>query len=172
MRKTIVFLLMCASLALAQGDKPKDAKPDFSGTWAFDRSKSSLGPLERSPVANAEIMLVITHKEPELKITRKVNLNGNATSQEFTYYSDGRGETNPATIGNNEVKSKTKWDKMKLESKSSSSFQIRGGGDVFHTDTAERRELSQDGKTLTVTISISGPRGIQVIKLVYNRAES
>ncbi|HEY7546068.1 MAG TPA: hypothetical protein VID27_14345 [Blastocatellia bacterium] len=171
MRKTIVFLLISASLAFAQ-DKPKDAKPDFSGTWAFDHSKSSLGPFERSPAANAEITLVITHKEPELKIVRKINLNGNASTQEFTYYSDGRGETNPAAFGNGEVKSKTKWDKMKLESKSSSSYQMRGGGDVFHTDTAERRELSQDGKTLTITISISGPRGIQIIKTVYNRSES
>lgn len=172
MRKIIVFLLMCASLALAQDNKPKDAKPDFSGTWTFDRSKSNLGPLARTGLANAEVMLVITHKEPELKILRKINLNGNTGNQEFTYYSDGRGETNPASIGNGEVKSKTKWDKMKLESKSSTSFQLRGGGDTFHTDTAERRELSQDGKTLTVTISISGPRGIQSIKLVYNRAES
>ena len=160
------------SLAFAQ-DKPKDAKPDFSGTWTFDRSKSNLGPFERMPAANAEITLIITHKEPELKIVRKVNLNGNAGSQEFIYYSDGRGETNPAFLGNGEVKSKTKWDKVKLESKSSASYQTRGvGGDVFHTDISERRELSQDGKTLTVTISISGPRGVQVVKMVYNRAES
>ncbi|MEW6206766.1 MAG: hypothetical protein AB1631_00260 [Acidobacteriota bacterium] len=172
MKKMIVFLLMCASLALAQTDKPKDAKPDFSGTWMFDRSKSNLGPLQRAPAANAEITLVITHKEPELKILQKIDLNGNTSSQERIYYSDGRGETNPALIGNGDVKSKTKWDKMKLESKSSSSFQLRGGGDVFHTDTSERRELSQDGKTLTITISISGPRGIQVIKMVYNRVES
>jgi hypothetical protein len=171
MKKMIVCLLMCASLALAQ-EKPKDAKPDFSGTWTFDRSKSSLGPLQRAPAANAEITLVITHKEPELKVLQKVNLNGNTSSQERIYYSDGRGETNPALLGNADVKSKTKWDKMKLESKSSSSFQLRGGGDVFHTDTSEKRELSADGKTLTITISISGPRGVQVIKMVYNRAES
>jgi hypothetical protein len=171
MKKIITLLLICASLAFAQDDKPKDAKPDFSGTWIFDKSKSSLGPFERSAAARAEITLVITHKDPELKIVRKIRVEGNESSQEFTYYSDGRGEANPAFLGNNDVKSKTRWDKNKLESKSSSSYQLRSGGDVFHTDTAERRELSQDGKTLTVTFSISSARGLQLIKMVYHRAE-
>jgi hypothetical protein len=173
--KRVIFLLWVLSLAAwcaAQDGKAKSstARPDFSGNWILDHSKSSLGPLERV-LANAEVTLVIAHKEPELKISRKASVNGREQSQILTYYSDARGETNPAVFGSAEMKTKTKWDKSKLVSDASTSINTRRG-DTIHIDTSERREISSDGNTLTITVSISGaPQGLQVIKQVYSRAQ-
>jgi len=172
--KRVIVLLCVLSLAAwcwAQDSKSKAsaARPDFSGNWVLDHSRSSLGALERM-LANAEITLVITHKEPELKISRKASVNGREQAQILTYYSDGRGETNPAVIGSTETKTRTKWDKTKLVSDASTSLNTPRG-DTIHIDTSERRELSTDGNTLTITVSISGtPQGPQVIKQVYGRA--
>ena len=173
--KRVIFLILVLSLAAwcaAQDGKgkPPTPKPDFSGNWVLDHSKSSLGPLERM-LANAEVTLVITHKEPELKISRKASANGREQAQILTYYSDGRGETNPAVIGPTETKTKTRWDKARLVSDASQSFNTPRG-DTIHVDTSEKRELSADGNTLTITVSISGtPQGPQVIKQVYGRAQ-
>lgn len=173
--KRVIFLLWILCLSAwgsAQDGRTKSstARPDFSGNWILDHSKSSLGPLERV-LANAEVTLVIAHKEPELKISRKASVNGREQSQILTYYSDARGETNPAVFGSAEMKTKTKWDKSKLVSDASTSINTRRG-DTIHIDTSERREISSDGNTLTITVSISGaPQGLQVIKQVYSRAQ-
>ena len=172
--KRVVFLILMlplAALCVAQERaKSSSPRPDFSGNWVLDHSKSSLGFLER-PLANAEVTLVVTHKEPELKISRKASLNGREQAQILIYYSDGRGETNPAIIGPTETKTKTKWDKAKLVSDASETIKTPRG-DVIHVDSSEKRDLSADGNTLTITVSISGtPQGPQVIKQVYTRAQ-
>ena len=173
--KRVIFLLWALSLAawcIAQDGKAKSpaARPDFSGNWVLDHSKSSLGPFDRM-LANAEVTLVISHKDPELKISRKASVNGREQSQILTYYSDGRGETNPNIFGPTEVKTKTKWDKSKLVSDASQSINTPRG-DTIHIDTSEKRELSADGNTLNITVSISGtPQGPQVIRQVYGRAQ-
>ena len=171
--KRFITLLWALSLVVpcaAQDGKakPTAARPNFSGNWVLDHKKSSLGPLDRS-LANAEVTLVIAYKDPELKITRNANVGGRPVSQILTYYSDGRGETNPPPFGAADIKTKTKWDKTKLVSNASTSVQVRG--ETAFIDTTEKRELSADGNTLTITLSISSPRGVEIIKQVYTRAQ-
>jgi hypothetical protein len=173
MRRVIILLwtLSLVALCAAQDGKSKSdgLRPDFSGNWVLDHAKSALGPLERN-LANAEVTLVVAHKDPEIKITRKANVGGRELSQILNYYSDGRGEINPPPFGAADIKTKTKWDKAKLVSSSSQSV-TTPRGETFYIDTSEKRELSGDGKTLTITVSISSPRGPQVIKQVYTRAQ-
>ena len=168
--RALLLLLGVAALCVAQDGKAKstEGRPDFSGNWVLDHGKSSLGPLERN-LANAEVTLVIAHKEPEFKMTRKANSGGRELSQILNYYSDGRGETNPAILGSADIKSKTKWEKTRLVSNGSSSIRLPNG-ETASLDFSEKRELSADGNTLTITDSISSPRGLQVIKQVYARA--
>ena len=173
--KRVILLILVLSIAVlcdAQDGKSKASvtRPDFSGNWVLDHSRSSLGALERA-LANAEVTLVIAHKEPELKIARKASVNGREQSQILTYFSDGRGETNPPVFGSADLKTKTKWDKNKLVSDASTTINTPRG-DAIHIDTSEKRELSADGNTLTITVSVSGtPQGLQVIKQVYGRAQ-
>jgi hypothetical protein len=166
---TLLSILTLIGLCLAQGAISKStAKPDFSGNWILNHSKSNLGQLQRA-LGNAEIILVIAHREPELKITRRASVGGREQVQILTYFSDGRGETNPRPIGGGEIKSKSKWDKTKLVSTASTSVNTQRG-ETIYVDTSERRELSPDGALLTITTSISSPQGVQVVKQVYTRA--
>ena len=170
MRKITLLLLACALPCLGQENPGKQAarnKPDFSGTWSLDRSKSELGRLGQR-MANVELTYVIIHKDPELKVIRKT---GAAAQGESAYYSDGRGETNPNLLGRGDVKSKTKWDGTKLVSRSTAT--IQGRRDDFYIDTTQKWEMSPDSKTLTVTISITpGQPGLNFFKQVFNRVPS
>ena len=163
-----LLLLACpAPAAAARDDKKKNDKPrpDLSGTWELDRPKSDFGLFRDRPVSKADSTLVVAHRDPELKITRTLRLNGQQETKEFTYYTDGRGETNPATIGAGEVKSKTKWDGDKVAARSKMTW--RGGAEM---DVTQKWQVSPDGKTLTNTTVISNQMGVQEIKLVYRRA--
>jgi hypothetical protein len=168
----LCLLLACASPAAARDDKKKEGKPhpDFSGTWELDRSKSDFGLFRDRPLSKADATLVIAHRDPELKITRTLKLNDQQEVKEFSYYTDERGETNPATIGAGEVKSKTKWDGDKVAAHAKMSWPGQGGGAGYELDVMQKWQVSSDGKTLTNTTVITNQMGAQEIKLVYRRA--
>ncbi|MDT7687296.1 MAG: hypothetical protein QOE46_55 [Acidobacteriota bacterium] len=161
-----------AATAAARDDKKKDEKPrpDMSGTWTLDRSKSDFGPFRERPISKADSTLVIAHHDPELKITRTLTLNGQQETKEFNYYTDGRGEANPAVIGTGEVKSKTKWDGDKVSAHSKMTWPGQNGAAGVEMDVTQKWQVSADGKTLTNTTALSsGQMGVQEIKLVYRR---
>ena len=90
---------------------------------------------------------------------------------EFTYYTDGRGETNPAAIGGGEVRSKTKWDGDKVAARSKMNWPGQNGGPAVELEVTQKWQVSSDGKTLTNTTAFSSAAtGAQEIKLVYRRA--
>ena len=165
-----VCLLACAAVVAARDDKKKESKPhpDLSGTWTLDKSKSDLGPFCDRPIAKADATLVVLHHDPELKLTRTLSLNGQQDVREFTYYTDERGETNPAVIGTGDVKSKTKWDGDKVLTRAKVTRASPRGN--FEIDMTEKWQLSSDGQTLTQTTEIGGQFGAEEIKQVYRRA--
>lgn len=174
MMKRIVLCVLLFSLGAvvcaARDDRKKDAKPhpDMTGTWTLDKSKSDFGPFRDRPISKADVKLVVTQRDPELKLTRTLSLNGQQDVREQTYYTDERGETNPPTLGTGEVKSKTKWDGDKVVTRSKMTRETQRG--TFEIDTTEKWQLSSDGQTLTVTTEISGQFGSQEIKQVFRRA--
>ena len=162
-------LLACAAAAAAADDKKK-ARPDFSGTWELDRSKSDFGLFRDRPISKADSTLVITHRDPELKIARTLRLNGQQETKEFTYYTDERGETNPAAVGAGEIKSKTKWDGDKVAARAKMTWPGQNGAAGYEMDLTQKWQVSSDGRTLTNTTLITNRTGVREIKLVYRRA--
>jgi hypothetical protein len=173
-RKSILglWLLMSVTLCLAQDDKTKSGakpRPDLSGNWTLDRSKSDFGRFEGSAIAKADVMMTITWTDPEFRVMRKMNLKGEDHSGDWLFYTDGRGETNPALLGGTkDLKTKTKWSGSKLVSKASYSRSYTG--EDTNVDIEEKWELSTDGKMLTNSFAVSSTDGTQVVKLVYARA--
>lgn len=146
------------SPAPAQG-KQKTTRPksDFTGTWLLDRAKSNIGP----PLVPDQ-PLKIVHHDPEVRITHRVQNNGQSTEKDFVYYSDSRGETNPTTMflstgtdlnkpasDKDVTKSKTKWEGDKLVTRSTLRHVVAGHRLEF--DIIDEWKLSRDGKTLTQT---------------------
>jgi hypothetical protein len=161
-------LLACAAAADVRKTEGK-SHPDFSGTWRIDKSKSDFGEFSDRPLSKADAALVVEHKDPELKIRRTLSLNGREEVKEFTYYTDERGETNQATIGVGEVKSKTKWNGDKVVSEAH--ITRRGQSGPYELDVVQKWQVSSDGKTLTNTTTISNQMGAQQVKLVYRRGQ-
>jgi len=167
----LLLLLACATPAAAQGDRKREGKsrPDFSGTWRIDKSKSDFGEFGDRPLSKADATLVVEHRDPELKIRRTLSLNGQEEVKEFTYYTDERGETNQATIGVGEVRSKTKWDGDRVVSEAHVTRRSQTG--PYELDVVQKWQVSSDGKTLTNTTTISNQMGAQQVKLVYRRGQ-
>lgn len=167
---SVLLLLVSVTLVAAQGERRKDGKnhPDLTGTWVLDKSKSDFGPFQSSPVVKADVTLVISHREPELKITRRASLNGRSETQELAYYTDERGEKNPSVFGKVGLESKTKWEGTRLVARSVV-MRRSASGEPIRIESVERWQLSSDGRTLTQGISINAPFGTQSIKQVYNR---
>ncbi|HEX6189083.1 MAG TPA: hypothetical protein VFZ40_13475 [Pyrinomonadaceae bacterium] len=124
-------------------------KPDFSGTWELDKSKGNYVKISGlKPEAN--LILVISHAEPQIKVTRRLLWNGREDLQEVNYYPDGRGEFSRTFINESEGKSKTKWKGKKLVTEFSVTLKNEKLGDLKY-DVIQEWKLSADGKTLTQT---------------------
>ena len=173
---------MSASSALSQ---PK-SKPDFTGSWLLDQKKSDDSGLTTRP----DLPIKITHQEPEFRITRSSEKNGQIVEHDFIYFTDGRGEENEATallttnpsgakaddLKNRVTKSKTKWNGNKIVTRAVLRMDVAGHFVEF--EQVEEWKISDDGKVLTQTSRVifqnSDTAFVPAMapdkKRVYNRA--
>ena len=165
-----VCLCLSASAAAGGGVKGEGkSRPNLSGTWELDRAKSDFGLFADRPLSKADSTLVVTHRDPELKIVRTLRLNGREEKKEFTYYTDERGETNQAAFGAGELKSKTKWEGDKVSAHAKTTWPARDGRPAVELETTQGWQVSSDGKTLTQTTRIVNDKVTEEIRLVYRR---
>lgn len=147
--KPLLTLAMVATVAVAQ------SRPDFSGTWKTDISKSNFGLLPPPQSASMKV----EHKEPALKLISITASDSGERSFEASFTTDGKECTN--FLGNTEVKSVLKWDgsALLMEHKA-------GGGEVVVKD---KWTLSEDGKVLTLVRQWSGSQGETTQTLVHQK---
>jgi hypothetical protein len=133
LRKAMVTVLTVSAFAaslLAQ-------KPNFSGTWTLNVSKSDFGPLP-APTGRVD---VIEHKDPVLKMSSIVESAQGKQSLVANYTTDGKEVANMQ--GPQEIKSTVVWDGDKLVFNSKLKA---GDNDVTIKNVWS---LSSDGNTLT-----------------------
>lgn len=136
-----LLLLALATVCAAQESRKKEAKPhpDLTGTWVLDRSKSAGG-------SKFDSTLVITHRDPELRITRTDVRKRERVTREYVFYTDERGESNPMYYGDGKFDSDTKWEGRRVVAYTcnrSYNWARCHGGDAWEW------QLSADGQTLT-----------------------
>ncbi|HEV7681264.1 MAG TPA: hypothetical protein VGO68_04015 [Pyrinomonadaceae bacterium] len=166
MKLAIITLLLITSTAWCQAQDNKTSKqqqkPDFSGTWQLDQSRSNNTPLI------ATISWTITHREPEIRILQKIKLRGEETTREFKYYTDANGEVNPLQAQYQvlyegvesrdypltRIQSKTKWDGKKLKTRYSV-LVLNQPRKLDSINVEEVWEMLADGKTIIHTTSFS-----------------
>jgi len=150
-------IFLVAFAAICFGQSSNTGKPDLSGTWEFDAARSNVA---KSKNNSSPEQIKITHHDPELIIRRKVIINGLPEERNLTYYTDGRGETNPTTAwvttnpGSDSYRpaatpSKTIWSKDKIVTRSVS--RAYAGTAIMEFEIIDELRLSSDGKTLTKT---------------------
>jgi hypothetical protein len=121
----------------------------------LDKTSTGRGKSNSNGPDDSQVTLLISHREPEIKITRKTVSGGREWTQEVVYYGDGRGETNlarntsadPDNDSEKEIRSETRWKKDKLITQTV--FRSPTHGTFVTTKITEEWQLSSDGQVLT-----------------------
>src|SRR5215831_673203 len=151
----VSLLLVISGLSAAQATSPNLAPTDtinLTGAWSLDLKASNFGDAKAHLIYDS-LTLVISHQGPVLKISRQMARKKKTTTQELTYYTDGRGESNP-TASEGKLESKTSWWDKLIIIKGTSETPM--GGDVVISDVTEKWELSDSGNTL-IEYTVTGP---------------
>ncbi|HEY3741572.1 MAG TPA: hypothetical protein VGL53_17085 [Bryobacteraceae bacterium] len=134
-------------------------KPNFSGSWKMDASKSDFGPMP----APDKLEQTITHADPNLSFTTVSNGANGESKTDTVYTTDGKESVNK--VRNMEVKSVAAWDGDKLVVKSKR--EVQG----MEISLVETWSLSTDGKVLTIVRNASTPQGDFTLTTVMNKAD-
>lgn len=155
-----VVFVVAASIALGA-----QKKPDFSGTWAFDASKSEVaqGPAGgRMGGGPLEMTVVIKQTAEALVIEQKTGDN----TRTLTYRLDGTESVNRGMRGT-DVKSTSRWEGDTLVTEGTQT--MSGPGGEVTIKSREVRSLGADG-TMVVQTTRETPRGAMSSKLVFKKA--
>lgn len=135
---------------------------DVSGRWV-------------QKLDNSIVTLIFVHHDPEVKVARRVLSQGREQMENYTYYSDGRGEMN--LENGRPVKSITKWDGNSLVIAASSLSRV--GDDNVDFRRSVKWQMSSDGRSLTETGKIRSRSTVGMIspdsletKLVFARSSN
>ena len=170
-----LLTLAIAVLAVNAGSCSAQAQsvPNLSGTWElveFNGSKKSKQPPDKFP----GLTLVISQEGSEIRITKKRIKRGIQTVQDYSYYTDGRGEKNDGRIevwgedvhgldsvsGWQKDRLVTKYDRgVTLQTGSKSTIGPRPGSDGYSSVNSSVKgtdewRLGRDGTTLVLTTAI------------------
>ena len=134
---------------------------DISGEWV-------------RRVSNRIVSLTIEHRDPEIKVTRRVISEALDESETSIYYTDGRGETN--VKDGRRMKSVTKWKDDSLVFALSSKSSI--AGDEIDVEESIKWQLAKDGGSLLEVTHVkrSSNKGVilpgsKATTLAYARSE-
>jgi len=148
----------------------------------LDQKKSSGAGLTRRP----DLPLKISYHDPEFRIALSSEADGKIVERVLVYFTDGRGETNPAITGlttnpsvkpdelkGQTTKSTTRWSRDKIVIRSI--LRLNAGGHIVEFEQIDEWKLSVDSKSLiqtTRTVPVTeGPIFVMAAdkKRVYNR---
>jgi hypothetical protein len=155
MKRSLLYatiLLLAAAFAAAQD------KPNLSGKWVLDLSKSNFEPL---PAPDSQVR-VIDHKEPKLRISETTKDQRGERTRDREITTDGK--ENKTTVGPNEYVSKSRWDGNRLITEGT--LKLENGTNV---DIKETAELSDDGNVMTLKRELKSPQGEATQKLTFNK---
>ena len=131
----VLFAVFASFVLSAPATFCQSAKPNFSGHWKLDKSKSDFG---AGPQPD-EVIEVIDHHEPTLVVNTTTTQSGREQKRSVRYTTDDAENINmvcPATM-----KTKSHWEGNSL---------VTIVRDERGLQLTEARTLSKDGKTETV----------------------
>ncbi len=152
-----MLLLACASAVNAQANRKdsggQSARPDFSGTWRLDKSRSGNG---TTKFDFDELTITVVHRDPELRITKRKVVGGNVTTEEFVHHTDGRGDKALTSTPGQNLQTKAMWKKDRLHFVHTESERV--GGRFIYFDVTDWWELSKDGREIRQTTRVEPSR--------------
>jgi hypothetical protein len=153
LKRTLISLAIMALAAL-----PALAKPDFTGNWKLNTSKSTFGEMP----APDSMTYKITHADPKLTTATKQSGQMGEFEMQASYTTDGKEVTNQG-FGGSPTKSVVKWDGDTLLIETKGQF-----GDNDFT-MIQKWTLAADGKTLNVAQTFKSAMGEGEQKMVFDK---
>ena len=165
MKLLVLAAMLCSLTASGAAQEStverKGDKPDLSGTWVWDKTRSNAEAVKR--YGERGITLVVSHHDPELRVTRKTGTGDGERLHEAVYYTDGRGERNGGERDGQATDSKTGWKGDKIQRKyyfDMTMHGVRGGATKdARIEITDEWEVSKDGKHLTLTTTVRSAPG-------------
>ena len=124
--------------------------------------------------SNRLISLIVEHRDPEIKVTRRVVTDAQEETEISVYYTDGRGEIN--VKDGHPMKSVTKWKGRELSF--SLSLTTSSGGFTVNRNEMIKWQISNSGQSVIEVkeTKLSSNKGFFLppapVKLIYARSAS
>jgi hypothetical protein len=159
MRRLVPLLFLFTTISAAPAlRRAAHAHPDFSGTWAFDATKSE------GPMLPTSAQLKVTQTEKTLTVERTATTMAGTQTATFNYALDGSVSKNTGGGGGMTVEftSTTEWDGEVLVIKTTANLSTAFSQTERWTLAADKKVLTQDGQISVGTQSATA-------KLTYNK---
>ncbi len=163
MNTSLPVLFAVVSLSLLSGSLY--AQTDFSGTWAFNESKSSLG---EGPMMSATSMTISQQGNVLTVDLVQPSFEGGEMKRSEKYTLDGKESVNEGMMGAS-VKTITSWSEDKKELRFAKTIAFDMDGQAMEMKLNDAWTLSGDGKALTVKSSMKSDWGEMNTSLVYDK---
>lgn len=150
---TVVFVLAAMAALSFAADKP-----NFSGDWSLDASKSDFGPIPPP----ATMTRKVDHSEPAMTVTT-VQTGGPQGDSTVTQKISTDGKETTSDFMGSQAKNTAKWDGSALVVTTKADFQ---GTEITINS---KWTLSADGKVLTDAWHIISPQGEFDLTYVMNK---
>jgi hypothetical protein len=142
------------------------AKPDFTGTWVMDKSRTEGVP------PGVEQTMTLTQSEDKLVLHNKITTDTGENVVNDTYIINGKEVEFTQKVNEQESKGKrtSKWlaDGSGFESNEELTREVSDGTKITQQVT-RRWVMAPDGKTFTVEMTINGPNGTQHTKRTFTK---
>jgi hypothetical protein len=156
-------LFALISLSLLSGSL--FAQPNFSGSWALNESKSTLGDGPRMSASS----MTIDQQEGLISIDLvRPSFDGGDVSSSEKYTLDGKESVNQGMMDSS-VKTITTWSDDKKELRFAKTILFDMNGDTMELKIKDVWSISDDGQTLTVKSAMSSQMGDINLVLVYDK---
>ncbi len=163
MNISLPVLFAFVSLILLSGSLA--AQPNFSGSWAFNESKSTLG---EGPMMSATSMTVNQQAALISVDLVQPSFDGSEMKRSEKYTLDGKESVNEGMMGSS-IKTITTWSDNKKELKFAKTIAFDMNGETMEMKMTDVWSISDDGKTLTVKSTMSSQMGDTNMVLVYDK---
>jgi hypothetical protein len=148
-------------------------KPDFSGDWAYDKSKSTVVRVNNTNVDAPALGIEFSARQDATSLRVERVFGSPPTSYTWTFDLTGKPTTNklPGQHGDDEVVSTASWNGSKLVITSTRTSKDAQGRKVATSSLKRTLSISDDG-TLTIDASGTPPpiKGTSKVTSVYRKA--
>ena len=161
MKRFFLLLLLCFTAYQCFGQTKKDSRPVFSGIWYLTSMETNNKIPGFQPAIKKNKLVEVVHNDPSLRIiTKEKDGEKYNVLDDYTYYTDKRGETNSVNSDSQliQLASTTQWEDGKIV--------IKNNADK---NNKKEWELSSDGTRLIQKVHIKTQFDKFYIALIFTK---